>query len=154
SVPEFLDEAGDAAEGLLWSTVTGTYGDAVGYRFMQRYARTYGRPPGRSHAGIAYDEIHLLAQAWSSVDNPRDFARVAERLRAQTYRGVNGSYHLDNERQSALAYPDMTRDPSLGQAHLVLQVQDGQHRILTPQPYVEASFRIPPWFRRHRRATA
>jgi branched-chain amino acid transport system substrate-binding protein len=59
---------------------------------------------------------------------------------------VNGSYFLDNARQSGLAYPDMTRDPSLSQAHLVFQVQDGQHRILTPPPYVEASFRPPPWF--------
>jgi len=146
SVPAFLEEAGAAAEGLVWSTVTGTYGDQVGRGFMGRYAQRHGRPPGRSHAGIAYDEIHLLAQAWSAVDNPRDFRRVAERLRRQTFRGVNGSYHLDNEQQSALAYPDMTGDPSLSQAHLVLQVQDGQHRVLSPEPYVEASFRTPPWF--------
>jgi branched-chain amino acid transport system substrate-binding protein len=117
---------------------------------MARYAQAYGRPPGRSHAGIAYDEVHLLAQAWSTVDNARDFTGVAERLRRQTYRGVNGSYYLDNDRQSALAYPDVTRDPSLSQAHLVLQVQDGQHRILGPQPYVEASFRTPPWVRSER----
>jgi branched-chain amino acid transport system substrate-binding protein len=150
SVPEFSELAGAAAEGLVWSTVTGTYGDRVGRGFMARYAQAYGRPPGRSHAGIAYDEVHLLAQAWSTVDNARDFPGVAERLRRQTYRGVNGSYYLDNDRQSALAYPDVTRDPSLSQAHLVLQVQDGQHRILGPQPYVEASFRTPPWVRPER----
>lgn len=146
SVPEFLELAGDAAEGLVWSTVTGTYGDEVGRGFMGRYAQTHGRPPGRSHAGIAYDEVHLLAQAWSTVENPRDFSTVGQRLRRQTYRGVNGSYHLDNDSQSGLAYPDMTPDPSLSQAHLVLQVQDGQHRTLSPQPYVEASFRTPSWF--------
>jgi branched-chain amino acid transport system substrate-binding protein len=113
---------------------------------MGRYAQQHGRPPGRSHAGIAYDEIYLLAQAWAAVDNPRDFRGVAERLRRQTYRGVNGSYHLDNDQQSALAYPEMTGDPSLSQAHLVLQIQDGQHRVLSPEPYIEASFRTPPWF--------
>jgi branched-chain amino acid transport system substrate-binding protein len=150
SVPEFLELAGDASEGLVWSTVTGTYGDEVGRRFMSRYAQVYGRPPGRSHAGIAYDEVNLLAQAWSTVENPRDFRTVADRLRRQTYRGVNGAYHLDNERQSGLAYPDMTRDPSLSQAHLVLQVQNGKHRILSPQPYVESSFRAPSWFRGRR----
>jgi branched-chain amino acid transport system substrate-binding protein len=150
SVPAFLEDAGAAAEGVVWSTVTGTYGDGVGRGFMGRYAQRHGNPPGRSHAGIAYDEIHLLAQAWSAVDNPRDFRRVAERLRRQTYRGVNGSYHLDSDQQSALAYPDMTEDPSLSQAHLVLQVQDGEHRVLSPDPYVEASFRTPPWFSAHR----
>ena len=59
--------------------------------------------------------------------------------------GVNGAYFLDNERQCALAYPDMTSDPSLSQAHLVLQVQNGEHRIVDPKPYVEAAFTRPPW---------
>jgi branched-chain amino acid transport system substrate-binding protein len=147
SVPEFLELAGEAAEGLLWSTVTGTYGDPVGQRFVTRYARAHGRPPGRSHAGIAYDEVHLLAQAWAAVDNPRDFRSVADRLRTLRYRGVNGAYVMDNERQIALAYPDATNDPSLSQAHLVLQVQHGEHRIVDPPPYVETAFRNPPWRR-------
>jgi len=146
SVPEFLELAGDAAEGLVWSTLTGTYSDPIGRRFMNRYAQVNSRPPGRSHAGIAYDEVHLLAQAWASVDNPREFRAVAERLRRMRYRGVNGAYFLDNERQSGLAYPDMTNDPSLSQAHLVFQVQGGEHRILAPAPYVESNFRTPPWF--------
>jgi branched-chain amino acid transport system substrate-binding protein len=151
SVPQFLDIAGIGAEGLVWSTVTGTYGDTMGERFMSRYAAFSGRPPGRSHAGIAYDEIHLLARAWSEVDNARDFRAVAGRLRRVPHRGVNGSYFLDNERQSGLAYPDLTRDLSLGQAHLVLQVQDGKHRILSPAPYVEARFRAPSWWETKRR---
>jgi branched-chain amino acid transport system substrate-binding protein len=154
SVPEFLALAGDTAEGLLWSTMTGTYGDAMGQRFMRRYAQGYGRPPGRSQAGIAYDEIHLIARAWSAVENPRDFRAVADRLRAVPHRGVNGSYFLDNERQSGLSYPDMTPDPSFGQAHLVLQIQDGSHRILSPSPYVEAAFRAPPWWTQPRGRSA
>jgi len=146
SVPEFLEMARNAAEGLVWSTVTGTYGDDMGERFMRHYGRFNGRPPGRSQAGIAYDEIHLLARAWSDVDNPRDFRAVSDRLRRVPFRGVNGSYFLDNERQSGLAYPDMTPDPSLSQAHLVLQIQDGRHQILSPAPYVEAGFRPPSWW--------
>ena len=146
SVPEFLESARSAAEGLVWSTVTGTYGDEMGDRFTRHYGGFHGRPPGRSHAGIAYDEIHLLARAWSDVDNPRDFRAVSDRLRRVPFRGVNGAYFLDNERQSGLAYPDMTPDPSLSQAHLVLQIQEGRHRILSPAPYVEAGFRPPSWW--------
>ena len=146
SVPEFLESARGAAEGLVWSTVTGTYGDEMGDRFTRHFGGFHGRPPGRSHAGIAYDEIHLLARAWSDVDNPRDFRAVSDRLRRVPFRGVNGAYFLDNERQSGLAYPDMTPDPSLSQAHLVLQIQEGRHRILSPAPYVEAGFRPPSWW--------
>ena len=143
SVPEFLELAGPACEGLVWATVTGTYSDALGQRFCADYAQAFGRPPGRSHAGIAYDEVHLLAQAWMAVPNPSHFPAVASQLRRLRYRGVNGSYYLDNAGQSGLGFPDVTRDPSLGQAHLVFQVQNGTHRIISPQPYAESSFRAP-----------
>jgi branched-chain amino acid transport system substrate-binding protein len=148
SIPEFMNLAGSSVEGLLWSTVSGTYADQLGRGFLQRYDHAFGRPPGRSHAGIAYDEVHLLAQAWGRVDNPRSFREVSRQLRAATYRGVNGSYFLDNSEQSAVAYPDLTLDPSLGQAHLIFQVQEGKHRILSPQPYSDAGFRLPGWYSR------
>lgn len=143
SVPEFLTIAGADAEGTVWATVTGTYDDPIGRRFRADYADAYGQLPGWSHAGIAYDEIHLLARAWMAVRQPRDFAAVSRELRHVRYRGVNGSYFLDNAEQSGLGFPDTTRDPSLGQAHLVLQVQDGAHRIISPAPYAESCFRIP-----------
>ncbi|HEX7994295.1 MAG TPA: ABC transporter substrate-binding protein, partial [Streptosporangiaceae bacterium] len=143
SVPEFLKIAGPDAEGTVWATVTGTYDDSIGQRFRADYADAFGELPGWSHAGIAYDEIHLLARAWMSVRQPRDFAAVSRELRQVRYRGVNGSYFLDNAEQSGLGFPDTTRDPSLGQAHLVLQVQDGSHRIISPAPYAESRFREP-----------
>ncbi len=143
SVPEFLQLAGPAAEGLVWATVTGTYDDSIGQRFRAGYQAAFGRPPGWSHAGIAYDEVYLLALAWRAVADPRDFATVSRELRQLRHRGVNGAYFLDNAEQSGLSFPDTTPDPSLGQAHLVLQVQDGIHRIISPAPYAEAGF-IPP----------
>jgi len=143
SVPEFLELAGPASEGLVWATVTGTYSDMLGRRFRADYAQAFGRPAGRSHAGIAYDEVHLLAQAWMAVPNPSHFPAVASQLRRLRYRGVNGSYYLDNAGQSGLGFPDVTRDPSLGQAHLVFQVQNGIHRIISPPPYAESTFRVP-----------
>ena len=148
SIPEFLDTAGPSAEGLVWSTVSGTYADHMGAAFAERYQAAYGRPPGRSHAGIAYDEVYLLAQAWASVGNPRSFAAVAAQLRRTAYRGVNGTYVFDHAGQCGLAYPDVTPDPSVGQAHLVLQVQRGRHRTLAPAPYAGSHFTLPPWLPR------
>jgi branched-chain amino acid transport system substrate-binding protein len=145
SVPEFLELTAQAAEDLIWATASGTYSDLLGSRFSQTYLDTYGVPSGRSLAGIAYDQVHLLAQAWSSVPNPRDFDAVARRLRGMTFRGVNGSYYLDNAGQSGLGYPDLTADPSLGQAHLVFQVHNGGHHIISPSPYAEVAFRLPWW---------
>ena len=143
SVPEFLEAAGRHAEGIVWATLTGTYSDSIGRRFRADYSEAYGEPPGWSHAGIAFDEIHLLARALMAVQHPRDFAAVSRELRRLRYRGVNGSYFLDNAEQSGLGFPDTTPDPSLGLAHLVLQVQNGSHRIISPAPYAESSFRRP-----------
>jgi branched-chain amino acid transport system substrate-binding protein len=146
SVPEFLTLAGPAAEGVIWATVTGIYNDQIAAGFVSRYLEAYGTPPGRSLAGISYDQVNLLTSAWSRVGNPRSFPDVSTELRRIAMRGVNGTYFLGDERQTCLAYPDETPDPSLGQAHLVFQVQDGGHRILHPLPFADGSFRTPRWF--------
>lgn len=146
SVPEFLTSAGTAADGLVWATMSGTYRDLFGVRFAQSYQRQFGQMPGRGHAGIAYDEVHLLARAWSSVADPRRFAEVVQSLRSTPHRGVNGSYYFDHERQCGLSYPYEVPDPSLGQAHLIFQVSGQDHVILSPVPYVERRFQPPPWW--------
>jgi branched-chain amino acid transport system substrate-binding protein len=151
SIPSFLNNLGSAAEGMLWATVTGVYNDAIGRSFAEGYRSRFGTSPGRSHAGIAYDRVRLLADAWARAGNPRAFDRVADELRRAVHRGVNGSYYLGSVGQAALVFPEATPDPSLGQAHLVFQVQDGDHRILSPSPYSDGHFRLPPWFsRRHK----
>jgi branched-chain amino acid transport system substrate-binding protein len=148
SIPHFADEAREAAEGMLWSTVTGTYDDEFGQAFRRDFQRLHGTPAGWSQASAAYDQVKLLSAAWAttgSVSTPD----VAGYLRSTVYRGVNGVYYLGGQGQSALAYPDVTPDPSLGQAHMVFQVQEGASRLLGPAPYgrVEA-FRTPPWVAR------
>jgi branched-chain amino acid transport system substrate-binding protein len=148
SVPEFLELAGPAAEGLVWATMTGSYSDAIGAAFARRYREVYGRDPGRSLAGISYDQVNLLTSAWARVGNPRAFGDVSAALRSVAHRGVNGTYFLGNDRQTGLSYPDETPDPSLGQAHLVFQIQDGRQRILDPLPYADGSFATPSWFAR------
>lgn len=145
SIPAFRRELGSQAEGILWATVTGTYSDPIGQTFARRYRAKFGENPGRSHAGIAYDRTKILTRAWATSGNARDFAAVAEEIRSTVYRGVNGAYHFDRPEQVALSYPDVSRDPSLAQAHLVYQIQGLRHRILAPDPYTEATFRWPPW---------
>jgi branched-chain amino acid transport system substrate-binding protein len=145
STPAFLRAAGAAAEGVVWSTVTGTYPDAAGREFRRRYTAAFGRPPGRALAGSAFDQVHVLALAWAQVGDAHRFAEVADELRHISHRGVNGVYQLGARDQTGRAYPLETADPSLGQAHLVFQVQDGEHRVLHPAPYGECAFRAPPW---------
>lgn len=145
SVPEFRERLGPAAEGVVWATTTGTYSDAVAAGFAARYAAKFGSTPGRSHAGLAYDRTHLIAQAWSRADNARDAAQVARHLRTATHRGVNGAYSFHPVTGVAAGFDDTGGDPSLAQAHVVYQIQGGRQEIIAPRPYTTATFRTPDW---------
>ena len=39
----------------------------------------------------------------------------------------------------------MTDDPEAGQAHLIFQVQDGAHTIISPATQKQADMRPAPW---------
>jgi branched-chain amino acid transport system substrate-binding protein len=145
SVPEFRGNLGGWSDGVLWATTTGTYADQLGLAFADRYAQRFGEPPGRSHAGIAYDRVRLIAQAWARTEDFRNFASVANALRSTPHRGVNGSYFFESPGQTALSYSDSSTDPSLAQAHLVYQIQHGRQVIVSPMPYSNGSFRLPSW---------
>lgn len=145
SVPQFREMLGEKADGVIWATVTGTYSDPRARAFATRYREQFGVNPGRSHAGIAYDRVRLMAHAWAFADNPRDSKKVTEELRQLVYRGVNGVYHFSDPTQTTLTYPGRTADPSLAQAHLVFQIQAGKQRIIDPAPYADAEFVPPSW---------
>jgi branched-chain amino acid transport system substrate-binding protein len=148
SIPEYQNAARGDSEGVIWSTVTGTYDDEFGRAFRRDFERLHGTPAGWSQASAAYDQVKLLSAAWSSTGST-DSAQVQQYLRSVVYRGVNGVYYLGGPGQAALSYPDVTPDPSIAQAHMVYQVQDGRPRVLGPVPYGDVgAFRTPPWFGR------
>jgi hypothetical protein len=48
-------------------------------------------------------------------------------------------YYLDQ-------HPDVfVADPTLGQPQIIVQIQDGEHRVIFPEPYTDGEFRSPPW---------
>ncbi|GAA4557026.1 ABC transporter substrate-binding protein [Pseudonocardia xishanensis] len=146
SIPAFRRLTGPAAEGVLWATLSGTYLDTIARPFVEAYRRRFGKAPGRSRAGMAYDRINLMAAAWSQVPDPRRFGEVGDALRRTVHRGVNGAYFLGGNGQATLSYPSDTLDLSISQAQLVLQIQDGRDRILAPSPYANGTF-VPPLVR-------
>lgn len=150
SIPVYREQLGQSADGVVWATTTGRYSDHLAMGFVERYERMHGKRPGHSHAGLAYDRINILATAWTRVNNPRAFDKVIPELRSVVHRGVNGAYSFDNDGQCAQSYPDTSVDPSISQAHLIFQIQQGQQRILSPAPYGDFSFILPPWLQKRR----
>ncbi len=144
SQPEFLDLAGESANGFIWGSVIGTYNDEMGAAFRAKYQAAYPGTMGMVYSGSGYDTTMLLAKAWATAD-PGDYDAVGDAIRKISYRGVAGTYTFDNDTQSGTSYPNQTDDPEAGQAHLIFQVQDGEHKIISPAPFGEAEFQ-PAWW--------
>ena len=100
---------------------------------------------GLAYTGMGYDTVYMLKRAWEAAGDPNNFKAVNDHIRANHYRGVNGWYMLDNDCQCTPAYPDEVDSIDKGMAHLLFQVQDGEHKIIAPDPLVEVEFRPAPW---------
>lgn len=146
SIPEYLDLAGDAANGVLWSTVIGVLaGDERAKAFIEKFTQRFNRPPGFSNAGDQYDVVHLWAEAAALAGDPYAFDKVNANVANTVYRGVCGAYSFLPGFLTCYPYPDETPDPSLGMPHLTFQIQNGQQVLISPDPYTTGKFQLPAW---------
>lgn len=145
SVPEYMDLAGEAANGIIWATVLGLLTDPVGNDFRQRYQAKFGQAPGWANAGGCYDEVWVWAKAAALSGDPKNYKQVAAMTEKLVHRGVTGSISFINH--AGVQYPEQTPDPSLGQPHIIVQIQNKQHRVVSPAPYTDGTFQLPPWFK-------
>lgn len=149
SLPGFRRRSRGRADGLLWASTTGTYSDEIARQFARAYTSKFTAPPGRSMAGISYDRIQILAQAWSQTGDPRDYDEVASRLLRTRFRGVNGSYVFTGSGHGTVPLDATSRDPSIAQAHTIFQLQKGRNVLLDPAVYATGRFVPPSWLGRH-----
>jgi len=145
SIPEYLDLAGDAADGVLWSTLVGTLSDDRAKVFTEKFTERFKRPPGFSTAGSQYDLVHLWAETAAVAGDPYAFNKVNVVLANAVYRGVCGAYSFLPGKLTCYPYPDETLDPSLGMPHLTFQIQGGQQVLIAPDPYTTGEFQLPDW---------
>ena len=149
SIPQYLQLAGSAAEGVLWSTVVGILqNDPIAMPFQQAFQAKFNTVPGFSNAGDQYDLVKLWAQAVEQAGDPYDFASVNKIVKNTTYRGVCGTYRFPDSYQTCYPYPDYTKDPSLGMPHLTFQIQNGKQVLISPDPYTTGTYQRPPWLKK------
>jgi branched-chain amino acid transport system substrate-binding protein len=143
SVPEYLKLAKDAGNGIIWATVLGLLPDPVGNNFRKRYQDKFGKAPGWANAGGCYDEVMVWANACALAGDPKDYKKIAKVTETIVHRGVTGGISFKSH--AGLAYPGQTKDPSLGQGHIIVQIQDGEHKVISPEPYTSGQYQPPPW---------
>lgn len=148
SVPEYLQLAGTAGDGVVWSTTIGTLPDKIGTDFMAAYKAKFNSDAGLSQAGGQFDMVRLWAQAAAMAGDPYDFKLVNKLLKGTIFRGVSGTTKWISDTELAVApYPDLVNDTSLGMAHLTYQIQTGKQVPVFPVPFASGSFQKPPWFK-------
>lgn len=143
SVPEYLELAGDAANGVVWSTVLGRLPDEKGKDWVSRYEEKFGQKPGFANAPGNYDLLHVWAKAVLKSGDPQDYEAVAAATEGVIHRGVTGGISFRDH--TGLQYPHQTNDPSLGQSQIIVQIQDGEQTVIFPEPYTEGEFQVPGW---------
>jgi branched-chain amino acid transport system substrate-binding protein len=148
SIPQYLQLAGSAANGVLWSSVIGILqNDPVATPFQQAFQAKFNAQAGFSNAGDQYDLVKLWAQAVEVVGDPYDFKAVNHVVKNTIYRGVCGTYRFPDAYLTSYPYPDYTKDPTLGMPHLTFQIQNGKQVLISPDPYTTGTYQKPPWLK-------
>ncbi|MDX6546801.1 MAG: branched-chain amino acid transport system substrate-binding protein [Gaiellales bacterium] len=146
SIPQYLQLAGSAANGVIWSTVVGILqNDPIAQPFIDAFTQRYGAGPGFSNAGDQYDLVKIWAQAVGAVGDPYAFDKINAHIKATPYRGVCGAYTFNRTGLTCIPYPDDTADPSIGMPHLTFQIQNGKQVAISPTPYTTGTFELPSW---------
>lgn len=145
SIPAYLNLAGIAANGVIWSTMDGLIADAIGSKFTAAYEKKFSVSPGYGNAGCMYDQVNIWANAAADADDPYDFKRVNANIKNTIHRGICGAYYWPDAYQTIYPYPDYFKDPSLGMPHLTYQIQNGKQVIIGPDPYTTGTFQLPSW---------
>lgn len=148
SQPEYLQIAGDAAEGYVWGTVIGTGNtSAEDKAFRAAYQAKFGvddKTMGMVYPAWCYDMVNDLAATWKTTD-PADFKAVNAAIAATPYEGVTGHIDFSKPNGSTPVYPDQVSDPKQGVTHYFYQVQDGRHTVIAPTDDAEAPYKNQPW---------
>lgn len=153
SIPEYIQLAGDAANGVIWSTTIGTLPDQIGQDFLKLYQQKFNAQAGLSQAGSQYDIIRMWSVVAGLAGDPYNFELVNKLLKTDSaiFRGVNGIYRLTSpELPGQLVvppYPDLIDDPSLAMPHLTYQIQNLKQVAISPVPYASGKLQLPPWLK-------
>ncbi len=148
SIPEFIELAGDTANGVLWATVVGTLPGEFGLNFEARYKERYGENSGFRNGGQTYDLTMIYAAAAAMAGGIEDPKKIADILKNRLiHRGVCGAWRFNTDDQCTRPYPSGVNDPSLGLAHHFYQIQAGKHVMVAPEPWVQGKFQIPGWIK-------
>lgn len=135
--PEFLTLAGNAANGLVWSTSVGVVSkDAPAY--AERWKAKFGEEPKSTYAYNVRDAFEIWVQAVEKAGCVDCYDKVNANIKATEYQGMSGFYKFSPTDQQALFGDQYI--PTLW-----YQVQNGAHMLTGPEAFKAGKYILPPW---------
>ena len=146
SLAEYKEQAGEAAEGAIWSTVIGLLPGSNGDEYKAKYEERYGVPRGGSIGAILYDGTNIYLSAVEAAGTKDDYQTILNTMVDMKYEGLCGTYNFDTTDHTTFIYPEQVDVATDGIPHLFEQVQSGKDQIVVPDPVTTSEFQLPPWF--------
>ena len=152
----FSEIAGEAARGVMSSSVIGILPDEIGNAFRDAYWARFGETAEADPGASTYSEMYhyaISAALAGGTGEPGDYEqnrKIADNLRRFSFRAPFGTLRYAKEFNAALPYPTISPDASLAMPHLLYQIKDPAaavpKKLIFPKPYNEVAFETPPWF--------
>ncbi|UCF90786.1 MAG: ABC transporter substrate-binding protein [Desulfobacterales bacterium] len=140
SIPEFLELAGKAAEGLIWVGSAGNSGPKF-EDYKKRWVAQFKKDPAGLYAVATRDAFDIWAQAVERAGCVDCYREVARHMREATYEGMAATYVFNPLDQSAL----------LGEYLMPLvwyQIWEGKSVPMGPKRFKQTNYRKPPWIKK------
>ncbi|HVM21089.1 MAG TPA: ABC transporter substrate-binding protein [Egibacteraceae bacterium] len=144
SIPEFLELAGDSAEGVLWSTVIGVNDSAVPQSdiddYTERFREAVGNEPQSNYGYVIRDAFDIWVKAVEEAGCAECFDEVIANIRETDHAGFSGRFEFTSPEEGQFAKQGDDLIPTIWS-----QVQDGENVRILPESVAEGSPEAPPW---------
>lgn len=141
SVPEFIELAGKASDGVLYNMLGGPILSpkyAPAQKLIAKFKAAYGGADPGVYGIALYQQIMLYAEALRKVKNPDNKAAIGVAIGGLTVVNASGTMKFDPKTHLLLQ----------GDAFIplqIIQITNGQRILISPPQLANGAFKLPSW---------
>jgi branched-chain amino acid transport system substrate-binding protein len=137
--PEFADQAGNAADGLVWLPLQFDPRSSPALaKFATQVREKFNVAASSDHA-FGHGILNVALEAVNNAGT-RDAAKISESLGKTDYTGLHGRWVFDPKNHTAKAGADFIPIPAA-------QIQDGRNVVIYPGKRAAGKYQAQPWLR-------
>jgi branched-chain amino acid transport system substrate-binding protein len=141
AMPEFLELAGDLANGIIWNSTPIDMRTPEAAELAKRWNKKFGKPWYSPFALSAYDIVHIWASAVKETGCADCYDKVNTTIAKTKFKGVGGTYEFNQKDLTCKA----------GEWLLPIawyQIQNGKHEGMAPKRFVTSEYQKPYWIKK------